>query len=126
MAGLRIYGIARTRAFRALWVAMELGIESSTSRSKSARLAPGRRNSWRSIPTAGCRRSMMTASSCGSRLRSRSNKRRSIRRGGRYPGKSEGEAKTWQWSLWALNEVDREVNNWSLIRSACRPKIATG
>ena len=27
MAGLRIYGIARTRAFRALWVAMELGID---------------------------------------------------------------------------------------------------
>ena len=27
MSGLRIYGIARTRAFRALWVAMELGID---------------------------------------------------------------------------------------------------
>jgi glutathione S-transferase len=26
MSDLRIYGIARTRAFRALWVAMELGL----------------------------------------------------------------------------------------------------
>ena len=27
MSGLRIYGIARTRAFRALWVAKELGLD---------------------------------------------------------------------------------------------------
>ena len=27
MASLRIYGIARTRAFRALWVAKELGLD---------------------------------------------------------------------------------------------------
>jgi len=27
MTGLRIYGIARTRAFRALWMANELGLD---------------------------------------------------------------------------------------------------
>src|SRR5262245_4469359 len=27
MAGVKIYGIARTRAFRPLWMAMELGID---------------------------------------------------------------------------------------------------
>jgi glutathione S-transferase len=26
----------------------------------------------------------------------------------------EGEAKAWQWSLWAANEVERAVNVWSL------------
>jgi glutathione S-transferase len=26
----------------------------------------------------------------------------------------QDEARTWQWSLWALNEVDRGVNIWSL------------
>lgn len=31
-----------------------------------------------------------------------------------YPGSLEGEAKAWQWSLWAVNEVDRGVNIWSL------------
>jgi glutathione S-transferase len=31
-----------------------------------------------------------------------------------YPATLEEEARTWQWSLWALNEVDRGVNIWSL------------
>ena len=31
-----------------------------------------------------------------------------------YPGTLEGEAMAWQWSLWAVNEVDRGVNIWSL------------
>src|SRR4029077_15926953 len=31
-----------------------------------------------------------------------------------YPADLRDEAKTWQWSLWALNEVDRGVNIWSL------------
>src|SRR5262249_36915131 len=31
-----------------------------------------------------------------------------------YPGSLEGEAKTWQWSLWSVQEVDRPVNIWSL------------
>jgi glutathione S-transferase len=31
-----------------------------------------------------------------------------------YPGALEDEARTWQWSLWAVTEVDRGVNIWSL------------
>jgi len=31
-----------------------------------------------------------------------------------YPGSLEEEAKTWQWSLWSVQEVDRPVNIWSL------------
>jgi glutathione S-transferase len=31
-----------------------------------------------------------------------------------YPGTPEGEARAWQWSMWALTEVDRGVNIWSL------------
>jgi len=31
-----------------------------------------------------------------------------------YPGSLEGEARAWQWSLWAVTEVDRGVNIWSL------------
>jgi len=31
-----------------------------------------------------------------------------------YPARLEDEARTWQWTLWALNEVDRGVNIWSL------------
>src|SRR5262249_18808938 len=31
-----------------------------------------------------------------------------------YPATLEGEAKAWQWTLWAANEVERAVNIWSL------------
>jgi glutathione S-transferase len=31
-----------------------------------------------------------------------------------YPAAIEGEAKAWQWSLWAANEVERITNIWSL------------
>jgi len=34
--------------------------------------------------------------------------------GNLYPGTLEGEASAWQWSLWAVTEVDRGVNIWSL------------
>src|SRR5262249_38513019 len=34
--------------------------------------------------------------------------------GSLYPATLEGEAKAWQWSLWAVQEVDRGVNIWSL------------
>src|SRR5262245_27584685 len=36
------------------------------------------------------------------------------KRGRFYPTSLEGEAKAWQWSLWAVQEVDRGVNIWSL------------
>jgi glutathione S-transferase len=31
-----------------------------------------------------------------------------------YPSALEAEAKAWQWSFWAISEVDRGVNVWSL------------
>jgi glutathione S-transferase len=31
-----------------------------------------------------------------------------------YPDSLEEEAKTWQWTLWSVQEVDRPVNIWSL------------
>jgi glutathione S-transferase len=34
--------------------------------------------------------------------------------GNLYPGTLESEARAWQWSLWAVTEVDRGVNIWSL------------
>jgi glutathione S-transferase len=114
VANLRIYGIARTRAFRALWVAMELGIE------------------YEHIPLeigdAGARTPGFLAVNPNGRLPAIDDdgfvlweslaitlylaKKHST--GGLYPAAIEDEAKTWQWSLWALNEVDRGVNIWSL------------
>jgi len=111
---LRIYGLARTRAFRALWVAMELGIpyehvpiEIGSDGAKSEhylKINPNGRLPaieddgfvlWESLAIT-----LYLAKKHGL--------------GRLYPASLEEEARTWQWSLWALNEVDRGVNIWSL------------
>jgi glutathione S-transferase len=109
---LRIYGVARTRAFRVLWIAKELGID------------------YEHIPIeigpAGARKPDYLAINPNGRLPA-------IDDGGfllweslaitlylakrherLYPGTLDGEAKTWQWTLWSAQEVDRGVNIWSL------------
>jgi glutathione S-transferase len=114
MAGLRIYGIARTRAHRALWAAMELGID------------------YEHLPIeigdAGARSPEFLAINPNGRLPVIVDdgfvlfeslaitlylaKKHSL--GKLYPETLEGEARAWQWSFWAIAEVDRGVNIWSL------------
>ena len=114
MSGLRIYGIARTRAFRALWMASELGLD------------------YEHIPIetglAGARKPDYLAINPNGRLPAIDDdgfilweslavnlylaKKHST--GRLYPATLDGEARTWQWCLWAANEVERGVNIWSL------------
>jgi len=114
MSGLRIYGIARTRAFRALWIAEELGLD------------------YEHLPIeigdAGARSPQFLAANPNGRLPFIDDdgfvlyeslaitlylaKKHSA--GKLYPGSLEAEAKAWQWSFWAIAEVDRGVNIWSL------------
>jgi glutathione S-transferase len=114
MSNLRIYGIARTRAFRALWIAKELGLD------------------YEHVPIeigdAGARKPDYLAINPNGRLPAIDDggfvlweslaitlylaKKHST--GALYPATLEGEAKAWQWSLWAVQEVDRGVNIWSL------------
>ena len=114
MSKLRIYGIARTRAFRALWIAKELGLD------------------YEHVPIeigdAGARTAAYLAVNSNGRLPAIEDdgfvlweslaitlylaKKHST--GRLYPADLQDEARTWQWSLWALNEVDRGVNIWSL------------
>ena len=114
MSRLRIYGIARTRAFRALWIAKELGLD------------------YEHIPVeigqAGARQPDYLAINPNGRLPAIDDggfalweslaitlylaKKHAT--GTLYPATLEGEAKAWQWSLWAVQEVDRGVNIWSL------------
>lgn len=114
MSGLRIYGIARTRAFRVLWVAKELGLD------------------YEHIPIeigpAGARKSDYLAINPNGRLPAIDDSGFTLweslaitmylakkhAASGLYPATLEGEAKTWQWSLWSVQEVDRAVNIWSL------------
>jgi glutathione S-transferase len=114
MSGLRIYGIARTRAYRALWMAIELGLD------------------YEHLPIeigdAGARSLEFLAINPNGRLPVIVDdgfvlfeslaitlyvaKKHSL--GKLYPATLEGEAKAWQWSFWAIAEVDRGVNIWSL------------
>src|SRR5579863_10683299 len=114
MSGLRIYGIARTRAFRALWVAEELGL------------------AYEHLPIeigeAGARSPEFLAINPNGRLPFIEDdgfvlfeslaitlylaKKHST--GRLYPAALQDEAKAWQWSFWAIAEVDRGVNIWSL------------
>ena len=114
MAPLRIYGIARTRAFRALWMAAELGLP------------------YEHLPIeigeAGARAPEFLAVNPNGRLPFIDDdgfvlfeslaitlylaKKHSL--GKVYPASPQDEAKAWQWSFWAISEVDRGVNIWSL------------
>ena len=109
---LRIYGIARTRAFRALWIAKELGLD------------------YEHVPVeigaAGARQPDYLAINPNGRLPAIDDAGFVLweslaitlylakKHGRLYPATLEGEAKAWQWSLWAVQEVDRGVNIWSL------------
>ena len=113
-ADLRIYGVARTRAFRALWVAEELGLD------------------YQHLPVeigdAGARTPEFLALNPNGRLPVIIDgnfvlqeslaitlylaKKHSL--GKLYPASLDGEARAWQWSFWAIAEVDRGVNIWSL------------
>jgi glutathione S-transferase len=114
MSGLRIYGIARTRAYRVLWMATELGLD------------------YEHLPIeigdAGARSPAFLAINPNGRLPVIVDdgfvlfeslaitlylaKKHSL--GKLYPATLEGEARAWQWSFWAIAEVDRGVNIWSL------------
>lgn len=114
MSRLRIYGIARTRAFRALWMAAELGLP------------------YEHLPIeigeAGARAPEFLAINPNGRLPFIEDdgfvlfeslaitlylaKKHAL--GTLYPASLQDEARAWQWSFWAIAEVDRGVNIWSL------------
>lgn len=114
MSRLRIYGIPRTRAFRVIWMAKELGLD------------------YENFPIetgpAGARKPEYLAINPNGRLPSIDDdgfimwesqainmylaKKHSL--GKLYPATLQDEARCWQWSLWAANEVERAVNIWSL------------
>jgi glutathione S-transferase len=114
MADLRIYGIARTRAFRALWMAAELGldyehlpIEIGLSGARSPEFSAINPNGRLPFIVDG---GFALSESLAITLYLA--KKHSP--GTLYPATLQGEAKAWQWSFWAISEVDRPVNIWSL------------
>ena len=112
MADLRIYGIARTRAFRPLWVANEVGLEyehlpieiGDAGAPEFRAINPNGR-----LPFIEDNGFVLFESLAITLYLAKKHAN-----GRLYPATLEGEARTWQWSMWALNEVDRGVNIWSL------------
>jgi glutathione S-transferase len=111
---LRIYGIARTRAFRALWIAEELGLAYEHLPIEIGNAGAGAPE-FRAINPNGrlpfiVDDGFVLFESLAITLylaKKHSN-------GALYPATLEGEAKALQWSFWAIAEVDRGVNIWSL------------
>jgi glutathione S-transferase len=114
VARLQIYGIARTRAFRALWIAKEVGVDyehlpieiGDTGAKAPDFLAINPNGRLPVIVDDG----FVLFESLAITMYLA--KKHSL--GKLYPATLEGEARTWQWTSWALNEVDRGVNIWSL------------
>jgi len=111
---LRIYGIARTRAFRALWIAMELGldyehlpIEIGEAGAKSPEFLALNPNGR--LPCIVDDDFVLFESLAITLYLAKKHSNGKL-----YPARLEDEAKTWQWTMWALTEVDRGVNIWSL------------
>jgi glutathione S-transferase len=108
---LRIYGVARTRAFRALWVAEELGIpyehEIGDAGARTPEFLALNPNGRLPVIVDG---DFVLPESLAITLYLA--KKHAL--GTLYPAKLEDEARVWQWSFWAIAEVDRGVNIWSL------------
>jgi glutathione S-transferase len=111
---LRIYGVARTRAFRALWIAEELGIayehipveigDAGARTPEFLALNPNGR-----LPVIVDRDFVLSESLAITLYLAKKYSHRKL-----YPASPEAEARAWQWSFWAVGEVDRGVNIWSL------------
>ncbi len=109
-----IYGVARTRAFRALWVAEELGL-AYEHRPIEIGDAGARKPEFLALNPNGRLPVIVDGGFVLSELLAITlylAKKHGT--GTLYPATLEGEAKAWQWSFWAIAEVDRAVNIWSL------------
>jgi glutathione S-transferase len=113
MARLHIYGIARTRAFRVLWMAEELGLDyehfpietGPAGARKPDYLAVNPNGRLPAIDDDGF--ILWESLAINLYLAQKHGP------GTMYPATLEGQAKAAQWSLWAANEIERATNVWS-------------
>jgi glutathione S-transferase len=113
MPRLKIYGIARTRAFRVLWMAEELGLDyehipietGAASARQPDYLAVNPNGRLPAIDDDG----FILWESLAINIYLA--KKHAI--GTLYPATPQGDAKVAQWSLWAANEIERATNVWS-------------
>ncbi|HTV87415.1 MAG TPA: glutathione S-transferase family protein [Stellaceae bacterium] len=106
---LKIYGIPRSRAFRTLWLAKELGIEYdnvATDIGKGETRTPDflAINPNGHIPAIDDDGFILWESMAINLYLAKKHSRGSL-----YPLLFEDEARVWQWSFWAMTEVERPL-----------------
>jgi glutathione S-transferase len=109
MSNLKIYGIPRSRAFRTLWMAKELGLDyenvavdfASGETRKPPYLALNPNGHVPAIDDDG----FVLWESMAINLYLA----KKYGLGTLYPMTLEGEARAWQWSFWGMTEIERHV-----------------
>jgi glutathione S-transferase len=106
---LKIYGVARSRAFRILWMAKELGldyehvkIDFATGETRTPQMLALNPNGH--VPVIDDDGFVLWESMAINLYLA---KRHSAK--GLYPTRLEDEARAWQWSFWGMTEVERPV-----------------
>lgn len=108
MATLKIYGTPRSRAFRTLWLARELGLDyeniplNTSGESREASFLAINPNGH--IPTIDDDGFILWESMAINLYLAKK-----YGLGTLYPTTVQGEALTWQWSFWGMTEVERPV-----------------
>lgn len=108
---LKMYGSARSRAIRTLWMAMELNIPYEhldyNPRSPETRTPEFLAlNPNGSVPVIDDDGFVLSESMAINMYLAKKHG------GGLYPADSKGEALMWQWSLWETDRLDRQVVNY--------------
>ncbi|HEX3536188.1 MAG TPA: glutathione S-transferase family protein [Stellaceae bacterium] len=106
---LKIYGIPRSRAFRTLWMAKELGIDYEnvpTDFASGGTRTPEylRINPNAHVPAINDGGFVLWESMAINLYLAKK-----YSAGTLYPARIEDEARTWQWSFWGMTEVERPV-----------------
>jgi glutathione S-transferase len=106
---LKIYGVARSRAYRTLWMAAELGLEYEHVKvdfADSGTRQPGYLaiNPNGHVPAIDDDRFILWESMA---INLYLDKKYGSAPGSLYPQRLEDEARAWQWSFWGMTEIER-------------------
>jgi glutathione S-transferase len=106
---LKIYGVARSRAFRILWMAKELGLDYEHVKvdfASGQTREPGflALNPNGQVPVIDDDGFILWESMAINLYLAKK-----YGAGGLYPTRLEDEARAWQWSFWGMTEVERPV-----------------
>jgi glutathione S-transferase len=115
---LKIYGVARSRAFRILWMAKELGLDYEHVKvdfASGETREPGflALNPNGQVPVIDDDGFILWESMAINLYLAKK-----YGAGGLYPTRPEDEARAWQWSFWGMTEVERPVLTAMMNRAA--------